>query len=405
MFFRKIYPFLMRIVGAAGATLLIYVLAKLTNPKFIGEFQLILTLGLGISIIVRGGVDRAITNYVAQTENINIKNNYFLHSVKLITKKIIYISLIYFFVLLVIKFHKEVSIGFYWIWVYFIFTSYSMLISGFYKGNFNPNLSYAYEMGFISLLSTLIFIILYFLVESSYSIYIGFVLAYIIMFIIFIIKYKKKSNFKILRKNIEVTIYKEQSSDFMWMTLVTYLQQLIIVSILAKYLSLNDLALFKVAEKISSLVGFFQSVVSAKYSPYFSKYYKENNIKEVKKTIVKCLNISLVISIPIFIALLLGGEYILSIFGEGYSNAYTILLILSISQLVNIIFSVGSIFLNQTSYTKISKKIVIICSLIMMPITATITYTYGGLGASISILLYSLLINFTFCYYAYKELR
>ncbi|MCX0339643.1 MATE family efflux transporter [Acinetobacter radioresistens] len=395
----------MRILGAAGAALLMYIMARFTDPTFIGKFQLILTVALGLSIIIRGGRDRAITKFIAQTESLEEQKNIFKICFNYIVKRIFYsliISIVLYY--FVGYFVSDIS-TYLWGLEFVILTSITMLISGYYKGKFKPNISYIYDMGFVSLFSSLIFLLFYYLGFSKNYIYVSFLISYILIILIFFYKnnifFQNKDYIPKVRDfNID-----KQANNFMWMTFIVYIQQLIIVITLSYSLSLSDLGIFKVAEKVALLVGFFQSVITATYSPYFSKYYRLRDKKKIGDTINKCIKIGLIISIPILLIILVLGEEILKLFGKEFVKGYTILIILSLSQLINVLFSVSSIFLNQTNYTKISKNIVIITSFISIPLTFLLSKIFGSIGASWSLLLYNLILNLSFTYYAFKGYR
>lgn len=387
----------MRILGAVGAALLMFILARTTDASFIGEFQLVLTIALGLSIIARGGRDRVITKFIAQEENTQLHMSILKSSVYYIIKRLLVIgSLVLIFIYTYSSFSNKYS-NIYWVFYLLIFISFSTLISGFYKGLFKPNISYIYEMGFISLISAIIFYIFHFFGFSDSYFYFSLVVTFLLLITFFLYKNKFFSS-----KFFNNDVFSMQSNNFMWMTFVVYLQQLLIVLMLSTILDIKELGFFKVAEKIALLVGFFQSVITAIYSPYFSKYYKENNKNKILETVKKSLFLGISISIPSFIFIVFFGENILGYFGEEFSNGYNILIVLAFAQLLNVMFSVSSIFLNQTIYTEISKNIILYASLISLPLTAFLCLYYSSIGAAISILAYNAMLNISFTYYAYK---
>lgn len=400
----RLMPLVMRVVGAGGAALLSFLIAKLTTSSFLGEFQYYLTITLGLAILARTGLDRGIVRYVAKT-SIEKEQNFLLRYALLKTVRTSALLLIICTLIIYLLYYNKVNFGFsVLILSAFPLLAISIVFSGFYKGIFKPNISFLYDMGFTSLLTSIL-IIVFCIFSKNYILFIplSFLVACISTNISGLLLLKKK--LIVVKGGLDVINELSSSSyNFMWMTLCVYLQQLVLVIVISHYLSNHELGLYKLAEKLAFIVGFFQSVVTAIYSPYFSKIHEQGNINKLEDYVRKASNMSLILSLPSFLLITLGSIQILNLFGEEYKSANLILIILALSQFINVIMGPASMVLNQSGYENISKNIVIFSSLLSLPFIFLACYFYGALGGAVMTLFITFMQNL-FCYiYVYRKL-
>lgn len=390
----------MRLLGAFGAALFTFMIAKLTSPEFVGEYQLTLTLALGLSILMRGGMDRGMVRFVAQTDYIIEQRHYLKIGFREVFKKTGMFLVIG--ILLSISVYDLSGLSF--SMVLSVLISFSMLASGYFKGKFRPNISYLYEMGLVSLIAAIISLVFY-LVQREDVFYYALFLSYgVVLFAFYVYLSKGAISSYPENKNL-IGEFRSVSHGFMQMTFVVYLQQMLIVFCLSYYLSNHDLGVYKVAERIAFTAGFFQSVIAAIYSPYFSRLYKKGDMQGLRSKVVSAYKMSFIVSFPFVAVILLAGNKILGFFGEDYVAGSHVLMILTLAQFFNVVLSVGGILLNQTDFVSISKRVVLILSIAVLPFVILLSAIYGAVGAAFSVLLYFLLLNLTLTYFSIVKIR
>lgn len=403
---QRLIALFMRVVGAGGSALLAFTIAKLTDPSFLGEFQYFLTLALGLAILARVGLDRGVVKYIAKSTQAEETQQIMNASLRVIFKKSLLILVAMLIILLILYFTGKINNTNTFVLFSFPLMSLSVLISGYYKGIFKPNISFIFDMGFISLVSSIVILAIS-LFSTRYYVYIplAFIFSYFLVVALGILV--NKNNF-FSKTKVSLSLLKDMrssSNNFMWMTLSAYMQQLVLVLALTYYLSSYDLGLYKIAEKLAMLVGFFQAVVTAIYSPYFSKLYHSGKLTELTQYARKASNMSLVLSLPSLMIIAIFSKELLNLFGQSYTEASTILIILAVAQFVNVILGPAAMILNQTEYEKISRNIVLLFSMLSLPLITIACHLYGTIGGASMILIISLLQNLSFYFYVYKRMN
>lgn len=146
----------------------------------------------------------------------------------------------------------------------------------------------------------------------------------------------------------------------------------------------QDVGLYSVAARLALLTSFFHTVVNSVLSPKIAALYEQDNKKELQKMIKKVTRGLLILGISTLIAFTFFGNNILVLWGSEFKNAYYLLVILSIGQLVNLgTGAVGSLLI-MTGNEKIQGRIAVIFLLLSIPLNFILIKKYGGIGAAIS---------------------
>lgn len=417
---KNINAFALRILAAVGSALLAFSLAATIEVGLVSDFYLSLTIILGVSILIRYGLERSIVRFVGSLseneERLSIGQFRLLtQNAKLITKRWLLLALISMPFSSIIS--SKLNTSFVIIILSVLILSLSMLISGFYRGVYRPTISMLFDLGITSLFSSGILFLLSYLGVNLTLNYIFSIIALVntLLVIGFILINKTKLILSNETKHVPSTpsedVFSAQLSTtnaFMVMTAVVFLQNIVIALVLELSVNSVDLALFKISEKIALTIGFFQSVIIAIYAPYFAKNAKEQDKRKIVKTYRHSLIMGGFFALPAFFLILTYSNEILGLFGEQYGEATNILIILSLAQLFNVLFGQSGLALNMSGKEKITRNIIIFSSLISLPISYILCENYGGLGASFSILISTLIFNvlsfsFFFKYHIYSK--
>jgi len=115
-------------------------------------------------------------------------------------------------------------------------------------------------------------------------------------------------------------------------------------------LTAKDVGLYSVAAKIAIVSTIYLQVTNSVIAPKVASMYNENKIKEMEKMIQKVTKYLTIIASLFFIFIFLFGNLVLSIWGGEFINSYSVLIILSLGNLVNI--SAGAVGLILTCAIK-----------------------------------------------------
>lgn len=151
---------------------------------------------------------------------------------------------------------------------------------------------------------------------------------------------------------------------------------------LSYFLDAEDVANYRVAFKIATLITFTQFAVNAQIAPQISALWSQQKRTELQSLIYRASLINTIIGIPLFLVLVFFGEWFLSIFGEGFESLLHILRILSFGQVVNALCGPVMYILNMTGNENHARNTMV--GAVILNITANIIFIpiYGLLGAA-----------------------
>ena len=408
--------FLFRIFAAAGSAVLAFSIASTIDVTLVSSFYFTLTVVLGVSILIRYGLERSIVKFVGtlsdRKECLTLKQFQFLvRNAKLLIKRWLWI------VLITVPFADTISNKLNISFSILVFTSLiislSTLVSGFYRGVYRPTTAILFDLGITSLFSSGILYAISFIGVQLTIDYIFLVLSVVntLILLVFLLINSSRLRAKTYKDTELESISPSEIFDaqrrithtFMIMTLVIFFQNIIIAVVLEWSVDSSDLALFKIAEKVALSIGFFQSVIIAIYAPYFAKAAREKSVTNMVRTFTNSLFVGCLFAIPIFFLIMIFASELLGVFGGEYKKASEILIVLAIAQVLNVLFGQSILALNMSGKEKVSRNIIILSSVTSLPITYLLCKIYGGLGASYSILIYTVAVNLLSIYSFYTH--
>lgn len=156
------------------------------------------------------------------------------------------------------------------------------------------------------------------------------------------------------------------------------------VLILAWNSESTQVGLYTVALRLALLTKVVLNIVGPAISPTIAILYKEKKIDELERLIQKVtlgLTTIAIISILIFIFL---GKNILGIWGQEFTNAYGILVILALGQFINLISGICGQVLVMTGFEKIQRNISLVFLAVNIVLVFLLTIAFGIMGAALA---------------------
>ena len=382
--------------GAFGSALFLMLYASYSSPELVGAFQYAVVVALGLAILSRRGLDRSIVSclprYPEQCHGGVLRSALLSVIISSFLIMLAMLAVLYFF-------HGNINLPFSVYPVIFSFPliSISLLFSGFYKSKYKPNVSFAYEIGVVSLLASMVFLIGVSVdlpkdLVAPWSFFTAFLVLSLVGLAL------NGKTFIRAENSTGGDAFKEmksKSSSFFLMTFSVYVQQFAVAVMLSQYLGNHDLGLFKVSEKIVLVIGFFQVVVNSIYSPHFSREHSSR--ERLAYYARKSCMLSVALSVPVFIIVVFSVEHILSFIGDEYIGAKNLVLVMAIGQLVNVITGPAGMILNMTNHEKINRNILLLCSLLSVPCVIFLSQIWGAIGAAVA-LMGTVVLQNSLCY-------
>jgi len=163
---------------------------------------------------------------------------------------------------------------------------------------------------------------------------------------------------------------------------------------IALFLSYSDVALFNVAFQLAFFSSIFLQASNSIFLPMVSNLHGRHDIARIRRIHKKISFVLVGFATGIFLIYIVGGKFILGLFGEYYKKAYIALQIITVASVVNsatgsvdyIINMLGRPYLNSINQV-ISLAIIIMLNYFLIPIYglngAAIAYACGSIFISL----------------------
>lgn len=168
--------------------------------------------------------------------------------------------------------------------------------------------------------------------------------------------------------------------------------------------STNEVGFFKVSAQGGAVILMFIQSINAITSPKIAPLYRLNNLSQLQKMLSSSVRLTFFISLPVFgIFVFLGGALIRFVFGDGYASSELPLIILSLSYMISVIVGPVGGILNMTGNEKYCLISLVFSSVINFILLWLLSPQYGSVGASLSVLVSSVIYNLTMVYFVKRR--
>ncbi len=159
------------------------------------------------------------------------------------------------------------------------------------------------------------------------------------------------------------------------------------------FMSAQDIANYRVAFKIATLITFTQFAINARIAPQISSLWSQKKPKELQSVIYKASLVNAVLGIPIFLLIMVFGQFLLSIFGEEFETSLNVLRILCVGQVINALCGPVMYLLNMTGNENKARNIMIYTAILNIAANIVLIPHFGLQGAAWSTSLSMILWN------------
>ena len=146
----------------------------------------------------------------------------------------------------------------------------------------------------------------------------------------------------------------------------------------------QEVGIFGAVSRIAMLVSFMLTTINNVLAPKFAELYAKNEIKIMELTAQRSALMITLLTSPIFLVLIFGGEWILFLFGPEFIKGATALAILATGELINTFTGSVNHFLIVTGNEIIVRNITIFGALIQIILSLVLIPWAGIIGAAIA---------------------
>jgi O-antigen/teichoic acid export membrane protein len=359
--------------SAAGLIILQLWLSRILNVDDIGRFFIAFSVMVGISVLIRFGVDVPILKSISiawSKENKNILRYFFYSTIKFLCVTTIF-SLVLFFV-----FFDEIN-G--WVFKYklngnnllaiFIMTapffSFNLIVSTYLRAMNKNILSTIWEQGGVAvvLFSILIFLSIF---DFFYIDLIFIAVSYLLVSVLL-----SALGFALILKYSYSVFDDNENDDFLLshsifsgisfyglMAVSQYAVQWFVLIIVGAFLLDSDVAFVSMAYRVSVILTFILVVMESRFASKFAILYSQKNMDELKRLVFKLNIVMFFPSVFLFSFLVFFRVELMVFFGFSYSYIYScVLVVLLFAQLINVNTGFGAILLNMCGYHKLTMMV------------------------------------------------
>ncbi|KZY35109.1 hypothetical protein A3754_12305 [Alcanivorax sp. HI0083] len=390
--------FLAKGISAFGALSLAVIVGNLYGLRGVGVYALAQSVLLGAGILSRRGMDNALIRFVGRDFN-SVKVGGYLYVASLRSLKVSVPLLIAIFFLRdhVEEFFELPGLSSVLLGIGFAipFYTWSFLLAGFFKGVRKPATAGFQENGAISLVAGTLLLLIETLSELQspdiswlgWSYLVAAVLIAVIghcVAEIWLVRHHVVRRFSGL-DSVDLAEFRNVSLSFFLMSMAGLMQQVLSIMIAGKFLGSVELGLFKSSQQIAISVVFVLMVVNAVFPPLFATLFHQGRLAELERAARRAALLGLILSAPFLLVCLLFPEWILGFFGEGFSEAASLLRILALAQLVNVATGSVAFLLNMTGYDRSMRNIALCCNAIGLLGFFLLSPWLGALGATLAL--------------------
>ncbi len=166
----------------------------------------------------------------------------------------------------------------------------------------------------------------------------------------------------------------------------------------------GEVGTYRVASQLASTVSIPLIIINIIIAPHITRLHTlDKNIINLQRLLTSSIRIAFLCSTPIVICYIIFGSRLLAaIFGQPYSTAETVLLLLTLGQTINVFSGSVGLILNMTGNESLAAKGVLIAAITNIILNLALIPLYGAKGAAIattaSTILWNIyLVNAVYC--------
>lgn len=191
-------------------------------------------------------------------------------------------------------------------------------------------------------------------------------------------------------------------SLFMVNGIYFYLTQVQLL-ILGSFSTAAETGIYAIAARLSDLEGYMLFAMNVVLAPLISKLYAEGKKAELQSVLTRSLWFGLLFSLPVIFCFLFFPGFFLRLFGAEFGEGSFVLVLLTISQIIN--FATGSVgyMLTMTGHQRIAIRLLLICALLTTLLCFLLIPAFGKEGAAIAAAVNNVVLNVAMSVAVYRK--
>jgi len=174
--------------------------------------------------------------------------------------------------------------------------------------------------------------------------------------------------------------------------------------VLGIYSTEDTVGIYYVAIKLATITSFSLTAINTIAAPKFSELYNNGQTEAFKKELKQTSKLMFWVSLPALLLTLLIPDTLMGLFGPEYKGYRMVLIIITLSQFVNVVCGPVGYVLQMTGRQTAFFYILTISAVINVTLNFVLAPAYGMLGVATATLISRICWNVISAVYAYKKL-
>lgn len=161
---------------------------------------------------------------------------------------------------------------------------------------------------------------------------------------------------------------------------------------------------YAVANRIATVIYFGLSSVNAIAAPLIASLYAKRQRRELQSMLRFAARGVLAFTLPLSLVLVIWGRVALGIFGEEFSAGYSVLVILTVGQLVNALAGPVGLLMTMTGHQRRAAGVLMVTALLNVTLNLILIPIYGIAGAAYATAITTMVWNVIMTFFVWTAL-
>lgn len=403
--------FLLKVLATGTAFFFNLFLAKIYGAETSGEYFLSLTVVMISLIFCKLGLDNTLMRFVSEYESkkkFSVVNDIYFKSVLISA----FISILIFFILFLLADEiaisifnkKEVAYYIKVMGIGLIPAAMSYLHSGALKGLKKTTLAAIVDPFLMSTFNLCLVYPFYYLFGLKGVAYIFVGSQFLVSLVAF---YLWNKSIPTTSKRVNIFPVKRLLMTSLPLLFVASMEIIIKWTdtiILGIWVTSAQVGVYNIAIRIALMASFVLVAINSITAPKFSELYHNGEIKVLENLAKKSALLMAVLALPFFIFCMTFPEWLLSFFGNGFTEGANVVRIISIGQYFNVIMGSVGYLLIMTGYEKVMQYVTLSAALTNIILNILFVPLWGLEGAAFATMVNLIMVNSLATIFVYNKI-
>jgi len=144
----------------------------------------------------------------------------------------------------------------------------------------------------------------------------------------------------------------------------------------------RDAGLYSAASQVASMVGFGAAAIIFVILPIVADLHARDRGAELQRLVVRTTQACVAVSVPVVVLLFVAGHFVLHVYGSAFVDAYPVMLVLAIANLIGVTIGLPGNLLPITGHAWEASRVIVGTALLNLALTFVLTPRFGAMGAA-----------------------